>query len=90
MRGPDKKHRSILDQERAWAAAVARTLTKPRPISAWEVMIPVLLVFTHMHSKGRREVTIQNLTFTKKLALDAALTMVKSDLPRREAHKRLE
>ena len=67
------KFRAILKQERAWAFSVARSWTKPRPISVWEVLIPVLLVFLYAKSRTDREVLVQNLLFTKEQALRAAL-----------------
>jgi hypothetical protein len=70
---PKAKFRAILAQERSWAASVARSWTKPRPISVWEVLIPVLLVFLYAKSRTDREVMIQNLLFTKEQALRAAL-----------------
>ena len=69
----ETKFRTILAQERSWATSVARNWTKPRPISVWEVLIPVLLVFLYAKSRTDREVMVQNLLFTKEQALRAAL-----------------
>ncbi len=63
---------AILAQERRWAVAVARSFSQPRPISVWEVMIPVLLIFNYARSRNARDVMVQNLLFTKRLALDGA------------------
>jgi hypothetical protein len=73
----DKKYKRILSQERAWAYALAASLKKPRPISVWEVVMPILLIFTYAARKVGRETFVQNTLFTKKLALDAARDMVK-------------
>lgn len=63
----------ILAQERRWAGAVARGLSPPpRPVSVWEVMIPILLVFNYARTRSARDVMVQNLLFTKKLALNGA------------------
>lgn len=70
------KFKAILAQERSWAASVAREWIKPRPISVWEVLIPVLLVFLYAKSRTDREVMVQNLLFTKEQALRAALDSV--------------
>ena len=70
------KYKKILSQEQSWAISVARSVIKQRPISVWEVMIPVLLIFLYAKSKTDRETFIQNLLFTKKLALEAAFDMI--------------
>jgi hypothetical protein len=67
------KFRAVLARERSWATSVARNWIKPRPISVWEVLIPVLLVFLYAKSRTDREVMVQNLLFTKEQALRAAL-----------------
>jgi hypothetical protein len=84
------KYKAILTQERSWAASVARIVIKPRPISVWEVMIPVLLVFSFAKTKSEKEVIIQNLLFTKELALKAALDMAKNGRNREEAMSDIE
>jgi len=84
------KYKAILTQERSWAASVARIVIKPRPISVWEVMIPVLLVFSFAKTKSEKEVIIQNLLFTKELALKAALDMAKNRRNREEAMSDIE
>lgn len=80
----DKRYRAILAQERSWAVSVARMVIKPRPISVWEFLIPVLLIFSFAKTKSEKEVIIQNLLFTKQLALEAALHMAKNGLNREE------
>lgn len=82
---PRTKYRCLLSQERAWALTVARSIDKPRPISVWEVMIPLLLIFGFMRSKEKKEVMVQNLLFTKEAALKAALEMREGDLNKEEA-----
>lgn len=80
----DKRYRTILAQERSWAVSVARTVIRPRPISVWEFLIPVLLIFSFAKTKSEKEVIIQNLLFTKQLALKAALDMAKNGRNREE------
>ena len=52
---------------------------KPKPFSVWEVLIPIVFILGYMRSKEQREVFVQNLMFTKKLALDAAFEMLARD-----------
>ncbi|MFH1489817.1 MAG: NF038143 family protein [Pseudomonadota bacterium] len=85
-----EKHKVILAQERMWAHAVARNAVKARPISVWEVMIPVLLIFSYMHSKSGKDVFVQNLLFTKELALKASLEMERNGRDRKEALRAVE
>jgi hypothetical protein len=80
----EKRYRNILSQERSWAVSVARIVIKPRSISVWEVLIPVLLIFSFAKTKSEKEVIIQNLLFTKELALKAALDMAKNGRNREE------
>jgi hypothetical protein len=80
----EARQRAILAQERSWAVSVARMVIKPRPISVWEFLIPVLLIFSFAKTKSEKEVIIQNLLFTKQLALEAALDMAKNGLNREE------
>ena len=79
----DANYRCILSQERGWARSVARLAITPRPISVWEVMIPVFLIFNFVKSKNDREVFVQNLLFTKELALKASLDMIKNGRTKR-------
>jgi hypothetical protein len=83
--GLSEKYGCILAQERAWAMATAGSMVRPKPISVWEVLIPILLIFSYMKSKAEKEVLVQNLLFTKEQALKAALGMEKNGLSQREA-----
>ena len=74
----DKRYEALLYHERSWARAVSFAAMRPKPLTVWEVLIPIFIVFNHMRLKGAREVFAQNLLFTKKLALDAALAMTKN------------
>jgi uncharacterized Fe-S cluster-containing radical SAM superfamily enzyme len=86
----EAKYRAILAQERSWAVSVARLVIKPRPISVWEVMIPVLLVFSFAKTKSEKEIIVQNLLFTKELALKAALDIAKNGRNREEVMSPIE
>ncbi|MBW1997427.1 MAG: NF038143 family protein [Deltaproteobacteria bacterium] len=69
------KYECILSHEAHWAKRVSQAVLKPRSISVWEVLVPVLLVFNHVRWKASREVFEKNLLFTKRLALDSAMDL---------------
>jgi hypothetical protein len=66
----------ILARERQMAKSVAFQAIKPKPFSVWEVLVPVIFILGFMRSKEQREIFVQNLLFTKKLALEAAFEML--------------
>jgi hypothetical protein len=72
-----KKYDLILSHETAIARSVALAVIQPKPLSVWEVIIPILFIFGYMKSKETREVFAQNVLFTKKMALQAAFDMSK-------------
>jgi len=74
----DKRYEAVLYHEQSWAKAVSFAAMRPKPLTVWEVLIPIFIIFNHMRLKGAREVFAQNLLFTKKLALDAALAVTKN------------
>lgn len=86
----DTKYESILSRERSLARAVAISAVKAKPITVWEVTIPVIFFFGYMRLKSTREIFTQNFLFTKKLALEAALEMIKKGQPREEVMSRIE
>jgi hypothetical protein len=67
----------IFARERRMARSVALQAIKPKPFSVWEVLIPVIFILGFMRSKEQREIFVQNLLFTKKLALEAAYDLIK-------------
>jgi hypothetical protein len=71
-----KKFDVILGRERQMARSIAVQAIKPKPFSVWEVLIPVIFILSFMRSKEQRELFSQNLMFTKKMALEAALEML--------------
>ncbi len=81
----DRRYEAVLFHEQSWAKAVSFSAMRPKPLTVWEVLIPIFIVFNHMRLKGAREVFAQNLLFTKKLALDAALAMTKNGQRKAEA-----
>ena len=86
----EKRTKQILARERALATSVARAVIRPRPVTAWEVMVPILLVFSFAKSKETREVFVQNFLFTKQLALDGAREMVGNGRSKKEIMSRVE
>lgn len=94
QRDPDKdlktKYRTIFSREHALARAVSHAVIKARPISVWEVLIPILLVFSFAKSRETREIFVQNFLFTKQLALKGARDMKREGISRRETLSRLD
>ena len=86
----DKRYEAVLYHEQSWAKAVSFTAMRAKPLTVWEVLIPIFIIFNHMRLKGAREVFAQNLLFTKKLALDAALAMTKNGQIKSQAMSHLE
>jgi hypothetical protein len=75
-----KKYKIILEKEQSMARTLALSLIKPKPLTVWEIMIPVIFILNYVKLKHSREIFIQNQMFTKKMALDAALDMKKKDI----------
>ena len=86
----DTKYKIILEHERSMAGAVAGSLIQPKPISVWEVMIPVIFIFNFAKTKQSREVFIQNHLFTKNMALQAVLDMFKKELNKQTVMESIE
>jgi hypothetical protein len=61
---------------------LALSLIKPKTLTVWEIMIPVIFILNYVKLKHSREIFVQNQMFTKKMALDAALDMKKKDVPK--------
>ncbi|MEE9496671.1 MAG: NF038143 family protein [Desulfobacterales bacterium] len=74
-----KKFKIIFERERSMAQGLAASLIRPKTLTVWEIMIPVIFILNYAKLKQSREVFIQNQMFTKKMALDAALDMQKKD-----------
>lgn len=72
-----KKFSVILAHEQSLARSVAATVIRPKPLSVWEVLIPIIFILMFMKSREEREVFVQNLMFTKKMALEAAMQIIR-------------
>ena len=84
-----KKFEMILAHETATARSVALSAIQPKPFSVWEVLIPIIFIFGYMKSKETREVFAQNVLFTKKMAMQAALDMLKKGQTRESVMDRI-
>ena len=87
---PDTKYKILLEHELSMARAVAGSLIQPKPISVWEVMIPVIFILNFAKLRQSREVFIQNNMFTKNMALKAAFDRFKKGLSRQEVMDSIE
>lgn len=72
-----KKFNVILSHEQMSARSVAAAVIRPKPLSVWEVLIPIIFILMFMKTREEREVFVQNLMFTKKLALEAAFEWIR-------------
>lgn len=81
----DTKHESILAHERSLAKAVTSAVIESKPLSVWEITIPILFITNFFRFKRSREIFTLNLLFTKKLALEAAFDMIKKGRGKEES-----
>jgi len=81
----DTKYENILAQENAVAKAVARSVIGQNPVTAWDVLIPIVFIFNVLKFKRAREIFSLNFLFTKKLALQGAFDMIKTGQSREDA-----
>ena len=86
----DTKYQNIHAQERSLAKAVASAVIEVKPVSAWEILIPILFLLSFFQVKRSKETFTLNFLFTKKLALEAAFTMVDKEKSREEAREQIK
>ncbi len=86
----DTKHERILEQELSLAKRVANAVIEQPPITAWEVLIPIVFLFNFLKFRRAREIFTLNFLFTKKLALEAAFDMRKKGGNKEEAMARVK
>lgn len=86
----DTRYNAILSQERRLAKAIAKRVVKLPDVTVWVFMIPLIFIFNIFKYKRANEVFTLNFLFTKKLAVDAALGVVKKGLSRQEAVAQIE
>jgi hypothetical protein len=85
----DTKHENILAQEKALAKSVASVVIGQNPVTAWDVLIPIVFVFNVLKFKRAREIFTLNFLFTKKLALQGAFDMVKKGQSREDVLRQI-
>jgi hypothetical protein len=84
-----KKYDIILSRETAMARAVAAATIKQKPLSVWEVLLPIIFIFSYIKSRESREIIAQNVMFTKEMAMQAALDMLKNGQSRESVMGRI-
>ena len=85
-----KKFDAILAREKQMAKSIALKAMPSKPLSVWEVLIPVVFILGYMRSKADRDIFSQNMLFTKKMALEAALDMLKTKKSKAAALMQIE
>ena len=85
-----KKFKIIFERERSMAQGLAASLIRPKPLTVWEIMIPVIFILNYVKLKHSREIFIQNQMFTKKMALDAALEMKKKEVSKETVMRQIQ
>lgn len=85
-----KKFKIILEREQMMARRLALSLIKPKQLTVWEIMIPVIFILNFVQRKNSREIFVQNQMFTKKMALDAALDIKKKDASKETVMAQIE
>jgi hypothetical protein len=74
-----QKFKIIFERERSMAQGLALSLIRPKTLTVWEIMLPIIFILNFMKLKQSREIFVQNQMFTKKMALDAALDIKKKN-----------
>ncbi len=86
----DTKFENIFSQERSLAKAVAKAVIGTNPLTAWDVMIPLVFLYNFLRFKRAREIFTTNFLFTKKLALEAAFDTITKNQSKQEAMARIK
>lgn len=81
----DTKYENILKEERSLAKDISSAIIKLRPLSAWDVTIPLVFIIKFIKHKRTKEIFALNFLFTKRLALEAARDMVGKEQTKEEA-----
>ncbi|MBW2307905.1 MAG: NF038143 family protein [Deltaproteobacteria bacterium] len=72
------------------AKAVAKAVIGLNPITAWDIMLPLVFLYNFLRFKKAREIFTINYLFTKKLALEAAFDMIKKSQSKEEVIARIK
>jgi len=81
----DTKYEKILKEERSLAKDVSSSIIKLKPLTAWDITIPLVFIINLVKHKRTKEIFTLNFLFTKKLALEAARDMVGTGITKEEA-----
>lgn len=81
----ETKYENILAHEKALAKSVASAVIGQNPVTAWDVIVPIVFLFNFLRFKRAKEVFTLNFLFTKKLALQGAFKMIKTGQSRVDA-----
>lgn len=81
----DTKYESILSRERSLAKAVTSAVIELQPLTVWDITIPLIFLHNFLRFRRTREIFTLNFLFTKKLALEAAVDMIKKGQGKEEA-----
>lgn len=85
----DTKYENILKEERSLAKDVSSAIITLKPLSAWDIAIPLVFIINLIKHKRTKEIFTLNFLFTKKLALEAARDMVGRDMTKEKAMVRI-
>ncbi|KPK87762.1 MAG: hypothetical protein AMJ94_16460 [Deltaproteobacteria bacterium SM23_61] len=86
----DTKRDAILARERSLAKTVAASVVESKPVTAWEILIPILFLTNLFQLKRSRETFSLNFLFTKRMALEAAFARVDKGKSREEVRKQIK
>jgi plasmid maintenance system killer protein len=81
----DTKYENIISKERSLAKTVANAVIGQNQVAVWDVLIPIVFLFNFLRFKRAREIFALNFMFTKKLALQGALDMIRRGQSKEDA-----
>ena len=85
-----ERRRLVLSHETSLAFRVSHEVVPSPPVTPWEVLIPIFLIFNYVRRKQGREWFVANHLFTKKLALEGAFDLVRGLRNREEIRACIE
>ena len=63
-----KRYKAILAKEESMARKMALSLIKPKQLTVWEILIPVVFILNYVKLKHSREIFIQNQTIFNNIS----------------------
>ncbi len=76
IRSVKKKYRIIHTHELKIARLISQHIVKTPELTVWEILIPIIFILKFAQINQARDTLVQNLLFTKRLALNAAKDMM--------------